>query len=356
MKLNKKLTGLLLIIFISANLSAQHEKCNITKTLPVKKGTTLLLSNKYGDVNCITVKDDSVSVCATITIEQDDEILLGKNLKLVHINIEYLNDTIKIATQYDKKFFSESAREGRKSFNIDYLIRVPAYLDLSIINEFGNISLEELSGIVNVRLSQGFLSARKLTRGNEKPVSSIYIDHGKLSVDELNWMTMTVYNCTSVNIWKAQAIMINSTISKIKAGDISSMIIDSKSDNYNIKSINNIIMESTYSAFEIGMLTGQLKSKTTYGSISISEIKKGFSSIDILSGQTQIAFNPGPNPSFLADIVATDSSVEIPSVKYPAILRTDLNYSSTLRGIAGTDKDTKSLIKIRSTAGKLKIQ
>jgi len=167
---------------------------------------------------------------------------------------------------------------------------------------------------------------------------------------------MTVYNCTSVNIWKAQALMITSTISKIKTGDISSMIINSKSDNYNIKSINNIILESTYSTFETGILTGQLKSKTTYGSINISDLRKGFSNIDIVSGQTQVSINTGPNASFLADIVATDSSVEFPSKKYPAVLRTDSNYSSTLQGIAGTDKETKSLIKIRSTAGKLKIQ
>lgn len=356
MKLNKKLTGLLLIIFFSASLSAQYERCNIRNTIPVKKGTTLMLSNKYGDVNCITVKNDSITVCATITIVQDDEKLLSKNLKLVNINIEQLNDTIKIATQYDKKFFNESSREGRKSFNVDYLVKIPTYLDVSITNEFGNISLEELSGIVNLRLSQGFLSARKLTRGNEKPVNSIYIDHGKLSIDELNWMTMTVYNCTSVNIWKAQALKMNSTISKIKTGEVSSMIIDSKSDSYTIKSINNIILESTYSVFDIGILTGQLKSNTTYGSLNISDLKKWFSSIDILSGQTQVSVNTGPNASFLADIVATDSPVEFPSGKYPAIHRTDSKYSSTLQGIAGTDKETKSIIKIRSTGGKLKIQ
>jgi hypothetical protein len=356
MKLNKILTGLLLTIFLSASLLAQNEKCNITKTVSVKKGTTLVLSNKYGDVNFITVQDDSVTVCATITIEQEDEILLRKNLKLVNVRIEKSDDTIKIATQYDKKFFSESSREGRKSFNVDYLIKIPVYLDLNIINEFGNISLEELSGYANLRLFQGFLSARKLTRGNEKPISSIYIDHGKLSIDELNWMTMTVYNCSSVNIWKAQALMIKSTISKIKTGDINSIVIDSKSDNYNIKSVNNLMMESTYSSFEIGILTGQLKSKTTYGSVNISDLKKGFNNIDIVSGQTQVSFNTGLSASFMADIVSTDSSVEFPSVTYPDILRTESGYSTTLLGTAGTDRQTKSVIKIRSTGGKLTIR
>lgn len=356
MKLNKKLTGLLLIIPFSVSLSAQNEKCNITKTLPVKNGTSLSLSNKYGDVNCITGKDDSISICATITIVQDNEILLHKNLNLINISIEKSGDTIKVETEYDKKFFSESYREGRKSFNVDYLVKIPVYLNMSITSEFGNVSLEELSGIVNLRVSQGLLSARKLSRGNEKPVSSIYVDHGKISIDESNWLTMTVYNCPSVNIGKAQALMIKSTISKIRTGEINSIIIDSKSDNYNIGSINNIIIESAYSTFEIGRLTRQLKSKTTYGSINISDLKKGFSKIDIVSDLTQVLINTGTNASFIADIITIDSNLEFPSGKYPGILRSESYYSTTLLGAAGADKETKSLIKIRTSSGKLTIQ
>ena len=68
--------------------------------------------------------------------------------------------------------------------------------------------------------------------------------------------------------------MMTSAISKIKIGEISSLVSNSKSDTYTIKSINNLISESTYSAFEIGKLNGQLKSKALYGSINISDIDK----------------------------------------------------------------------------------
>ena len=146
--------------YLAANLSAQINNCIFNKTLPVKKGTTLKLSNKYGDINCMTGKDDSLSICATVTIMQDDETLLSKNMKLINISFEKLNDTIRISTQYDKKFFSETARAGRKSFSVDYLIKMPAYIDLKIGNEFGNISLDEVSGNVNIRLSQGQLRAK----------------------------------------------------------------------------------------------------------------------------------------------------------------------------------------------------
>jgi hypothetical protein len=353
MKFNKKLPALLLIIFLAANLSAQINNCIFNKSFPVKKGTTLKLVNKYGDINCLTGKDDSLSVCATVTIIQDSETLLSNNMKFININFEKLNDTIRISTQYDKKFFTETAREGRKSFSVDYLIKMPAYIDLKIGDEFGNILLEEVSGIVNIRLSQGQLGAKKLTRGNVNPVSTIIVDHGKISIDELNWMTLSVFNCSSVIIGKAQALKMNSAISKIKIEEISSLISNSKSDNYSINSINNLLSESTYSVFEIGKLNGQLKSKGTYGSINILDMYSGFNYIDIVSDQTQISFTLRQNTSFIADIVATDASVQFPPVKYQGLKRADSGYSTTISGTAGANKETKSLIKIRATSGKV---
>ena len=189
---------------------------------------------------------------------QDDENLVRKSMKLITISADKSKDTIYVSTLYDKQFFSESVRNGRKSFSVDYLIKLPAYLDLNITDEFGNVSIEELSGTLNVRLSQGILSARRLKKGNVKPISSIYADHVKVIIDEVNWMIMTLYNCPSVNIGKGQALMITSSISKIKMEEISSLVADSKSDNYNIQSINNFISESTYSTFEIVYLMNSL--------------------------------------------------------------------------------------------------
>jgi hypothetical protein len=356
MRLYRKISGLLILAMLTVTLSARENNCIINKTYPVRQGTSLRLSNKYGDINIITVKHDSISVCATITIIQDDDLLIQKNIKLVTINIEKLKDTIYVSTVYDKSFFSETSRKGRKSFSVDYLIKLPAYMDLNIVDEFGNVSVDELSGILNVKLSQGDLTAKRLIRGNVKPVNSINVDHGNITIDELNWMNMTVHNCPSINVGKAQALMITSTISKIKAEEIGSLVCNSKSDGYIIKSINNIITESVYSAFDIGLLNSQLKSKAIYGSITVSGLNKWFSSIDIVSDQTPVSIKTGTDTSFCTDIVATDALVEFPFGKYPGIIKTENNFSTTLLGIAGIGKETKSVIRIRTTSGKLTIQ
>ncbi len=356
MKLCRKISGLIILILITLTLSAQNDGCNIRKTFPVKKGTTLMLSNKYGDVNIITGKDDSLTICGTITIEQDNKELVKKNIKLIKININKIKDAVYISTSYDNDFFSEESRKGRKRFSVDYFIKMPAYINIGISDEFGNISVDELSGSLNLKLSQGTLIVKKLTRGNLKPINSIYADHCKIEINDLNWMNLNLLACSSVYVEKGQAMTITSSISKITLGDISSLVCNSKSDNYNIKSINNILSESTYSEYEIGRLNGQLKAKAIYGIITISDLNKSFSSIDIVSGQAQIIVRTGADVSFKTDINAIDAQVSYPESKYPGIIKTENNYSTTLQGIAGADKETKSLITIRTTAGKLTIQ
>jgi hypothetical protein len=357
MKLFRKIPGLFIAAMLSVSLSAQNNNdCYFKKGFPASDGISLMLSNKYGDINIMTVKEDSVIVCATITIDHADKEMILKSYKLISIRIGRIKDTISLSTTFDKKFFTPSYSKGRKNFSVDYLIKVPEYIDIKVINEFGNVSVEELSGSVNIRLSQGILTMKKLTRGNIRPLNRINTDHGKISIDELNWADMTIQNCPSVSIGKGKAIMINSGFSKIKIDEISSLVSDSKSDIYNIGTIKNMVSESLYSALEIENLSGQLKSKITFGSLKVSDLTDEFSTIDILSNQASINITVGDGITFMSDIKTINTSIDFPIEDYPHLVREENLNTVTITGIAGDNLKTRSLIKVRITNGKLTIQ
>lgn len=356
MKTLIKISGLLLAIFLANSLAAQDYDCYIKKTFPSSVGMSLRVTNKYGDINIINTKDDSVSVCVTITIIQDDKEMARKSMDLISVKIDRLKDTISATTSFNRKFFSQTYRQGRKNFSVDYLLKVPAYLGVNVSNEFGNVAVDELSGYVNIRLSQGIFSARKLTRENIKPINEIYVDNGKVSIDELNWIKIIVRNCQSVNIENAKALLINSEFSKISLGEISSLVSLSKSDNYEIGSIKNIVSESLYSAFEIGKLSGQLKSTTTFGSMTVNDLKKDFSTIDLSANQSPVIIKTGEGVTFKSDILLTNSTVDFPFKKYPGIIKSESNNTITMVGIAGENKQTNSLIRIRQKSGSLTIR
>jgi hypothetical protein len=356
MELIRTITGSLLAILFATPLSAQSYDCDFKKSFFSKECAFITLTNKYGDINLLTSKDDSISVCATISIEQENNELVRKSMKLISINISRIDDTVSVSTTFDKKFFSETYREGRKSFSVDYLIKIPVNLSVRITNEFGNINIEELSGLLNARLSQGNLAVRKLSRDNIRPLNEIYVDHGKISINECGWMNMTVRNCPSVEIGKARAILITSDFSKINMGETNSLVSFSKYDSYNIEAIKNIVSESIYSTFEIGELTGRLKSTATLGSIIISDLKKEFSLVDITADQVPIRIVTGEGVSFKTDILAINTIVDFPLDDFPGIIRYKNKNTITFVGIAGDSIQTGSLIKVREKSGKLSIR
>jgi hypothetical protein len=73
MKLIRKLSGILFLSLIAGHLTAQNNGCTIRKAFLARDGTYLRILNKFGDINLITAKNDSVSICATIIVKQDDK-------------------------------------------------------------------------------------------------------------------------------------------------------------------------------------------------------------------------------------------------------------------------------------------
>ncbi len=355
MRIYKKISGLLFTLLLASSVSAQDIDCNFKKSYFATKGTCISISNKYGNINVISSDKDSAYICATISINQGNEELLKKSVNLIDVKFDKTDDTIKVVTTFDKRFFSSPLRDGRKSFRVDYIITMPKTTGLIIVNEFGNITLDELSGPVFIRLSQGVLTAKKLSRDNIKPISMITADNAKIMIDDINWLNMKVWNCPSVILGQAKALLVTSSFTKIRIENISSLVTTSKSDNYNIGSIKNLVSVSSYSSFNIGELTGQLRSSPTFGSITVDLLNPEFSLIDLDAKHTIIDLTINDMISFRTDIVATGSTIDFPLDSFPDITKSTSNNTTTFVGRAGTDRSTESLIRIRQDFGKLLI-
>ncbi len=80
---------------------------------------------------------------------------------------------IKAKTVIDDKFnFTGWGGDSRK-FTIDYLVKMPPSLALTLSNRYGDTDLDDLTGFVNLDIKYGNLTAGKLSRGNEKPISEV---------------------------------------------------------------------------------------------------------------------------------------------------------------------------------------
>ncbi len=335
---------------------AQDRGCNLKKSFAAPVEMKFVLANKYGDISVITSNTDSLIICATINIDQENKDIASKSTRLINFDISETKDSVSITTVFDKEFFTPKFSTGRRRFSVDYTITAPVYISMYLNNSFGNITLDENSGYLNIRLSQGILTAKKLNRGDTRPLNYIYAFHSEVNLQNVNWLELTTRNCNTVNILYAQALLINSGFSKLSIEKVNSLVANAKSDSYDIGSISNLQSENSYSTFNIKSLDGLMVLKTIFGSVNVSLLKKGFSKIDILSNHTPVTLNTGEGVSFKADITAVNNPVDFRFENDPGITMTIKNSASRITGVAGPDKQTSSIIKINTTLGKLEIK
>ncbi len=356
MKLLSAIPVLILWILSGTSLTAQEKGCNLKKSFPARKGVKLAVSNKYGDINIVTSKTDSMLICATINIDQDDNNLASESLGLIDFNLTSNNDSVSVATAYNKDFFTPRYSKGRKGFSVDYTIQVPVYTNLYLNNAFGNITVEDCSGYVNTRLSQGLLIMKNLSRGNIKPINTVNVFHTDVEISRADWLSVSIRNCQSVKIGDVQALLMGSEFSKINIDRVHSLVVSSKSDHYDIGNIENLQSESTYSSFNIASLGWLMSSSSVFGSINVSHLNKNFSNVQITANHTPVSITTEKGISFRTDISVSNNMVEFAFDNEPGIKKTRNNTITTITGVAGSNKQTNSLIRITSVLGKLIIQ
>lgn len=355
MKFIRKVSGLILLWIIVNPAAAQESKCNFRKSFPAPRGTFLNITNKYGEIKITSSGRDSITVCAIITVKQADPGLSEKNISLIASDMNKEGDTIYIRTSFDSRFFTSAYNKGRAGFSVDYAITVPARTNLRINNSFGDVFLDVCDGYVDAKVSHGNFNAVRLSRGNEKPINSVYTDFGILNIEEANWMAVTTRNSPLARIGSARAVVISSQFSKIETGAMNSLVCDSKSDSYNIESVKNLVLESIYSSFDLGIMSGQLIADTRYGSFNVSNILGETTMIDLKSYRTPVHLGIQKGASFRTDISATGTPVDLPMEENSLLKMSTVNRITQIKGIWGSNQNTSSVLKISAEAGNLRI-
>lgn len=351
-------TGILLItllLLLSGSLSAQPVTKEYHKEYDVDLGTTLEISNKYGDILIDKWDQDRIVIDVKVTIELPIRDKAEKLLSFIDVSFSEDKDLISAKTVIDDKFsFSGWGSRGRK-FSINYTVKMPDYNNLTLSNRYGNTNLADISGNVRLDIKYGNLAAGNLSRSNEKPINSLNIAYGKASITEVQWIDVTVRYSGSFKIEKSQALLVDSKYSKLEFGEASSIVGVSKYDKIRMGNINNLVLESGYSDIEIGSLAKKLKFEGGYGALSVEEIPAGFESIETDTKYISIKLGIADNASYQVDAKLSYGSLKFDENNFKhKTLITD-NNKSEISGKMGTDSSSDSFVKINSSFGTVRL-
>jgi hypothetical protein len=342
------------VFLLTFSLTAQEVTKEFHKEYKADRTTTLDISNKYGDVVITAGDNDQVVIDVKVTVRHPDKSRAEKYLSMIDIKFSSETNLIKATTELADNFNFSGWGESRK-FSIDYTVKMPYVTNLDLANRYGNTDIDELRGQVNLDIKYGDLSVDKLTRGNEKPYNKVTLSYGKGSIDEASWMEVNVRYCPSFTVGKSQALLLDSRYSKLKIGETSSIVGESKYDNYGIEKINNLVLQSGYTTINVGEAAKKLNFQGSYGSFNVNEIPAGFESLEVKVQYMSVKLGIAETACYTLEGHSSYGGIKFREENFKSGKHIVENNSTTLSGIMGKEASPKATVKLSASYGQIKL-
>jgi len=321
------------------------------KSYPANEKTVLSIENKYGDVNVINWKKDSIIVDVVVTIDYPGTFK-GKDLiEYITVGFSVSGNTIQAVTNIDEHFIDKwYRRDDRKKFRIDYTVHAPSYLNLRLLNKYGDVHINELSGRVELEVRYGYIKIHNLTRGNRKPLNSLMLAYSKGTIDDAGWLMLEM-KYSKLEIGKCIALAGETKYSKLQVGQASSLVFESKYDTYDLGPLNNLVLVASYGngSIKVDEVRKKLSLETRYSSVEVDRIPAGFSSIDINNAYGTIKLRIDPDASYSLKGSTSYCKLSYPNIQL--VNRIVKNNSAEVSGFVGNDKSSKSKVSVISKYG-----
>jgi len=353
---NRRVTALaLLLCAVTLSASATEVKKDYHREKATTENSTLTVINKFGSVVTETWDQNNIVIDVTVKVEHPSADRAQKLLEMITVEFTEQGDNLTAETVFSKEFSSFSWRGSHNSFSINYNIKMPAYIGLDVTNKYGNTAIDEVSGLAKLDTKYGDLNVHKLTRGNVKPLNVIVVAYGKATVDELAWAEINARYCGSFEIERATALLVDSKYSKLKIGEISSLVSDSKYDGYRVEAANNIVMMSGYTDINFGEVNKKLEVETKYGNLTVDRIPAGFEKVSVKSGYCSVKLGIDPSACYRVDAKCSYGSLKIDDSNFSPDKRITGNTSSEVAGKIGKCSNPSAEVTVDASYGSVRL-
>jgi hypothetical protein len=340
---------------VTLSLSATEVKKEFHREMVPTDNTTLTILNKFGSVVTETWSQKNIVIDVTVKVEHPSAEKANKLLEMITVEFTETGGNLTAETVFDKEFSSFSWKGSNNSFSVNYTIKMPAYINLSITNKYGNTTVDEVSGLTNLNIKYGDLMVHKLSRGNDKPLNNIVLAYGKAGIDELDWADINIRYCGQFKVERATALLVDSKYSKLSIGEISSLVSESKYDGYQVTDANNIVVMGGYTDLQFQKVTKKLEVETKYGNLSVSNIPAGFESVSVKAGYCAVKLGIDPAACYKVEAKSSYGSVKVDEDNFSPDKRIVGNTSTELSGKVGKCSNPTATVTVEASYGAVRL-
>jgi hypothetical protein len=285
------------------------------KTVPVGKETYLEVFNKYGTIQITPWNKDSAYIRAEVKAFAPNQLKLNKMFDGITINIAETKYLVRAQTDFTQtinmlfesfKGITSKLISYDSRVEINYYISIPEYLNLKIENKYGDVYMENNTGIFSISVSNGSFKANSLGKG-----SSITMAFCDATIKSVTSGKIDA-SFSEISIGETEDISINSISSRYEIKKAGMIRAESRRDKFFINNIDKLQGSSYFTDYNVINLKKELNLTTRYGSVNTDLIERGFDAVFINSNYSDITLEFDQGSSYNLDIRHINAFLVLP--------------------------------------------
>lgn len=305
-KSSSLLLSLLLITGACFTLDAQDARKDYTETYNVTRGVTLSTDTRYSDIEILTWDKSEVDILVVVKVKASSKSKADEALKKIDVSIHKSGNTISLETEME----SGLSRNVKTEINIT--IKAPAYINLEMDNSYGDLFIQEVSGLVLLDLKYSNVKVGKLSRGNKKPYNMLELAYSDGTIDDAGWMVIELAY-SDVEIISSKMLFVESKYSKLIGEKAGGIITEGAYDKYYIDELDSFVAELKYSGLKFGVLNQTLSLHAAYTNAKVEKLSRSFDEIDVSLSYGNLFMGVESGASYKVEAEAKYGKVNIAS-------------------------------------------
>ncbi len=344
---------------------AQEFTKTVKKEFPISTTGIVDLTNKYGKVEVHTWERNRVKIDVTIVVDARSESAAQDVFDRIQIDFSNDDDFVKAETTIEPSNSWWGSNNNKSEFQINYEVYMPESCNLELNNQYGDSSVEAISGKADVKVKYGnfqldgvggdlhvYLGYGNGTIAKARDVTAD-VSYSKINFNDVQDVNFdTKYS--KVYVDKGAVIKADSKYDHFYFGKIDRLNCESHYGNVEISDAETVIADSRYTDYVVGKLRENADFNIEYGGLKLMDLTKGFSSVLLDGKYSDFKIYVEPEASF-----TLDGATNYAAIKYPDAMEVtfekDKGTSHEVKGHVGT-AGARSIIKANLEYGGLRVR
>jgi len=265
---------LLFVILVLGQISAKAEQVKkLHKSWPINKVLSLSVENKFGNINFLNTRDDSVTIDIVVETDNGNYRYGNRIADLIDFDFSFEDGEISAKTVFNNDF------KTNNNFTINYVINIPVNKHLDVTNKFGNVTLSDLKANGKFQISYGNIFGNSILAPANATIK-IELKYSNATFETINRLKAQIAysKFRTTNVEDAE---METKYSNVNIDNCENLNTNAQYDNFIIGTLQQLNTDSKFTDWKIDEIGYDAEFNTEYGDVNVGHVSKKFQNIKI---------------------------------------------------------------------------